>query len=147
MSADRKTVRDALKVLLEAALTGAGAPVQAVHAAQLPHFEGQSPVVVVWSAGSRRERLTFQGGKTTFYVNVDLFVRYSDPAAGWDEQDAEDALDTIERLVAEVAEYNQRTATWETLDYADRSVADSVLLIDGTEYRRETIPLAATVFA
>lgn len=145
MSVSRETVRDAMAVLLEAELVGAGNPVQAVYGYQIGDFVGLSPVVIVSSAGTGRQRMTFEGSRATFYLNVYIFVLYTDEDA-WNEDDAEDRLDSIEEKIAGVLDANQRTADWEALDYVDRSVCDGIE-IGGVEYRREVIPIKVEVYA
>lgn len=142
---NRETVRDAFTTLLSTALTGAGNPVQVVYGYQIGNLEGLSPVVIVSSAGTFRQRLTLQGSRATFYLNVHIFVLYTDEST-WNEDDAEDRLDLIEEKIASVLDANQRTANWEALDYADRSVCDGVE-IGGVEYRREVIPIKVEVYA
>lgn len=144
MAANRETVRDALETLLEAALVGSGKPVQATYNHRPADFGGQSPVVTVSSDGSRRRRMTFQGGKATFFVRVDLFVLYSDLAT-WTPANTEDALDLIEAAVAGVLDSYQAPAEWGAIDYADRSQRLSAV-IGGVEYAWESILLSVEVF-
>lgn len=145
MSANRKVVRQALASLLTTNLAGSGLPLQELYRYQVGDFGGQSPVAVLTSAGTRRERLTFQGSKATFFFDLHLFVLYAEPAADWNEENAEDALDDIEAEVAALLDANQRTATWEALDYAERSTALPVV-IGGAEYKHEIIPVSVEVF-
>lgn len=65
-------------------------------------FSGESPVVVVASAGSERQQLTFRGSAPIYYLDVHLFVR----ATGIDGSgntvgvaDLDDTLDSLEHAV------------------------------------------------
>lgn len=146
MSANRKTLRRALAALLATQLVGAGKPVQQLYAYQVEDFGGQSPVAVLTSAGTQRARMTFQGSQTIFFFNLHVFALYTNAAAGWDEEDTEDALDDIEALVAAFVDANQNTADWDVVDYAERTEAAPVV-IGGAEYKHEIIPLSVEVFA
>lgn len=145
MASSRHTVRDAFAALLNAAMVGTGLPVQAVYAYRVGDFSGQSPVVAVSSAGSRRQRMTKLGSRATFYLLVSTFVMYSDGST-WGEDDAEDALDSIEALLADVIDDNQVTTNWQALDYYDRSDRVSVE-IGGIEYIYESVEIAVEVFS
>lgn len=141
---NRETVRDAMAALLNTALVGTGLPVQAVYAYRVGDLGGQSPVVVVSSAGSERPRMTAAGGRTTVLLQVDVFVLYSDEDA-WGEDEAEDRLDLIEKTIAETIHSSQVTANWQAVDYAAQSERVDVE-VGGLEYAREMILLRVEVF-
>lgn len=117
---NRETVRDGLAGLLTTALVGAGKPCQAVYNYKAGDFQGQSPVVLVTSAGSQRTH----PGYTTRYENVfslaiQVWVLYADPAASWGEDDAEDRIDLVEKSIADVLAANKSYAGyWHSIDYA-----------------------------
>lgn len=145
-STSRETARDALSTLLGAALVGSGKPAQAVYGYQVGDFAGATPVVTVSSAGSRRERQSFGNcWSNAFHFNIHVFVLYSDEDA-WGEDDAEDALDTIEALIADVVMANaENDGVWDQLAFRDEdTLADSVD-IGGIPYRRETIPVTVRI--
>lgn len=144
MASNRKTAREALATLLTTALVGSGKPVQALYDYRPADFGGQSPVVTVSSAGTRRRRMTAMGSRATPLLRVDMFVVYSDQAT-WTEADTEDALDDLEATVAGVLDDNQRTAAWQALDYADASQRMSAV-IGGVEYAWESIQVAVEVY-
>lgn len=141
---NRETVRDAMAALLNTALVGTGLPVQAVYAYRVGDLGGQSPVVVVSSAGSERPRMTAAGGRTTVLLQADVFVLYSDEDA-WGEDEAEDRLDLIEKTIAETIHSSQVTANWQAVDYAAQSERVDVE-VGGLEYAREMILLRVEVF-
>lgn len=134
ISDSRKTVRKAFAALLETSVTLA----QKVYDNQIGDFEGQSPVVVVSSGGTLREEFTFQGTKPSHYLTINIFVVYS--TEHWSEADAEDALDDIEKQIAQVISTNQITANWEAISFVDRSTCGAVM-VGGTEYRTEAIQI------
>lgn len=144
-SASRQPARANLAALLQSATVGSGLPVQAVYAYQVGDFQGQSPVVVVTSGPMERIRDTMgECYRSRFNLLVYVFVLYADPGTGWGEDDAEDALDAIEALIAETLLTNARTANWTRIEYSGASEVDAVV-IGGVEYRREMITLTAEV--
>lgn len=141
----RQPARAGLAALLETALVGTGLPVQAVYAYQVGEFQGQSPVVVVTSGPMERLRDTMgECYRSRFNLLIYVFVLYADPGTSWGEDDAEDALDAIEALIADTLLTNARTANWDRLEYAGASDVDAVA-IGGVEYRRELITLTVEV--
>lgn len=137
MSTSRETVRDALKALLEAQLVGVGLPVKTVTSSKNKSLDGQTPLVAVLSGGTERERLTFEGDKPTFYLEVQVWVLQE--GDGWTNAQAEDALDEIEALIANVYESARETANWAVLEYDDRSYVIEKES-NGRLYYIETIP-------
>lgn len=139
----RETARDGLQGLLNTALVGAGKLAQATYNYREANLAGQSPVVCVSSGGSGRERLDFGGTRDNIaYLTVHVFVLYSDQSS-WGPDDAEDRLDAIEAVIADVVDANSdETAYWLELDYDGRSERLDVAL-GGVEYIVEAIPIAA----
>jgi len=139
MATSREAARDALVTLLSAALVGTGKPVKTVSGSKVESLEGATPLVVVLSRGSERERLTFQGDRATFYMVIQTWVLQS--ASGWTQAQAEDAVDSIEALIAATLEANQGTANWEILAYEGRSTILEAV-VAGVPYYVETTPIA-----
>ncbi len=140
-SSSRETVRDAFAALLETALVGDGLPAQAVYGYQVGDFAGATPVVTCSSGPIFREKRSMGACWTTLaQLYVHVFVLYSDEGT-WGEDDAEDALDDIEALVADVIMDNKSNAgVWSNIRYAEPTLTDGVE-IGGVEYRREAITL------
>ncbi len=143
----RATVRLAIGTALSSVLTSA----QAVYTDQPAAFGGLSPVVVVASAGSMREgppRRTFGGPVAPqFYLDVYVFVATAIRDGDGNtvvNADADDQLDAIEAAVAQFVAQNPSAATWSAISYEGRTSTEFVTVIDGTEYKRETIPLVLT---
>jgi hypothetical protein len=141
MASNRGTVRAAFGTLLGTALSTLA---QAVYDYRIGDFEHQSPVVTVSSAGSVRKRASFQGGRATFFLQVDVFVLYSDEGT-WGEDDAEDRIDDIEAAIVAVVDENQATANWGALTLSERSQRVDVE-IGGVEYIREMMVVAVEVY-
>jgi hypothetical protein len=134
----RKAARLHLAGQLQAALTGTGKLAQAVYAYQVGDFQGQSPVVVVSSSSSLRERFTFQGSKPTFTLTIHVFILYADGTGNWTEANAEDALDDIEEIIGKTLAANQKSPYWETITQVGATQTTGVML-GGQEYRTEVI--------
>jgi len=140
MATSREAARDALVTLLSAALVGTGKPVKTVSGSKVESLEGETPLVVVLSRGSERERLTFQGDRATFYMVIQTWVLQS--ASGWTQAQAEDAIDSIEALIAATLEANQGTANWEILAYDGQSTILEAG-VAGVPFYVETTPIVA----
>lgn len=138
MATSRQTARDALKTLLEAALVGDGLPCKTVTASKAETLEGLTPLVVILSRGSSRERLTYQGDRATFRLLVQVWL-LQESGANWTQADAEDALDTIESIIADTYESNQQTTNWELLRYSDETRVFEAT-VAGVPYYVESIP-------
>jgi hypothetical protein len=144
-STNRETVRDAFVALLTSGLVGSGKPVQAVYGYQTGDFNSQSPVVVVSSSGSEREKFTLKAQRSLLYFNIFVFVLYSDKA-DWGEDDAEDAVDLIEKEIADLVRDNRQTANWTDLQLEGRSLLSSLrMTLGGEEYRLETMTVRMEV--
>jgi len=132
---NRKAVREEFGALLSAVLTP-----YVVYVDQPSDFEGQSPVVVLASTGSEREgatRRTFGGPiAPLFRITAYVFVL---PGSGADDQ-----LDDIERSIAQLIADQVSGASWSAIGYSERTTAEFISILDGTEYKREIIPLAFT---
>lgn len=140
----RKTTRKALAALLGTATTGS---VDAVYAYKPPDF-GQANKVVVVTSGPIERVITGLGiceiSRITLLVWV--LVRYADPDTSWTRDNAEDAADDIEALVADTVLANQVTANWHQASYKDATMLDDVV-IGGVDFLRELIQIEVEVFA
>ena len=133
----RRVVREEVGALLTTRLTTA----QRVYADQPTDFGGQSPVVVVASSGSERDgspRRTFGGPiAPSFALDVYVFVLAS--AANVD-----DAMDDLEAAVAQFVSDVPSAQSWSAVGYSAATETQFVTVLDGTEYKRERIPLVLT---
>lgn len=138
LAESRKLARKHLAGVLQGVLVGPGLLVQAVYDNQVGDFGGQSPVVVVYSGGTQREKMTFEGTKAGFSMIIQTFVLYADEAGTWTEADAEDALDDIELVISQAIQANQGSDYWAKINQNGMSTTGSVE-IGGKEYRTERI--------
>ena len=138
MSTSREVARDELVTLLTAALVGGGLPVKTVTGSKVTSLSGLSPLVSVLSAGTERTRLTYMGDIPIFSLEVQVWVLQE--TTGWTNAQAEDAMDSIEALIAGVVESNRGGGVWEVLEYQNPSVVHE-MEVAGTPYYMERIPL------
>jgi hypothetical protein len=133
----RQLVREEVGQILAVRLTTA----EQVHTDQPTDFGGVSPVVVVASGGSERGQAGQQtfGGPVApkFMLDVYLFVLAT-------TTNADDVLDTLEAGVAEFVSVYRSAITWSAIGYAGRTETQFVEMVDGSEYKRERIPLIVT---
>lgn len=144
---NRQTARDQLASLLNTALVGSGLPAAAVYGYLIGDFQNQMPVVVVGSAGSERKRVYLGTSvwETWFYYTVYAFVLYADASASWDENDAEDRVDLIEKTICDVLMTNKTLAGyWDSIEFAGRSEI-TTYEEGGKAYRVETFPVKVRV--
>jgi hypothetical protein len=124
--------------LLTAALIGVGLPAKTVQGSKPDTLKGLTPMVAVMSAGSSRPRLTVQGDQGMFYMAIHVWVQQA--TTGWTNAQAEDALDTIESLVAGVIENNRQTDNWMIIEYDGRTTVLDIE-VEGGRYYNEIIPI------
>ena len=145
-SANRETVRDALAALLEAALTGSGKPVQAVYGYLKSDLAGQSPVVMVQSAGIRREMASASDDwDNVMRFELLAWVMDANEASGWTDANVDDAVDAVEAAIADVIAANRRNDNWDELVYADEFTRLLQVTVGSTPYVLERIPVLVTV--
>lgn len=142
MATSRETVRDALVALLAAALVGDGLPVKTCSGSKQTALAGVTPLVVVLSRGTERAAVSFGDYQASFFFYVQVWVLQS--GTGWTHAQAEDALDSIEALIAGVVEDNDGTAGWTSLEYLGPSEVVEAA-VEGTPYYMETISLRVEV--
>jgi len=139
-SVNRETSRDALTLLLQTALVGTGLPVGAIFNYRPATFS-TVPAVVVSSDGTERLTETLDNAyEDRFALLVSVFVPYAVAGSAWGPDDAEDAIDLIEKMIADVIMDNRETVNWNYLELADQSKVDDIV-IGSEEFKRETIPV------
>jgi len=138
MATSRQVAREKLVTLLPTALVGDGKPVKIVSGSKQASLEGITPLVQVLGQGSNRDPLTFAGDRGTFSFVVRVWVLQS--TENWTYAQAENALDSIEALIAGVCEDNDRTDDWELLQYNGPSAVIEVA-VAGVPYYLERIPV------
>jgi hypothetical protein len=149
MSVSRAPARKYVAELLEDALVGDNKPVDAVYPYQVYDIGSLSKVVFVSSGPSTRRQLGFGGElcRTQILLDLHLLVLYSDIESGWTDEHAEDALDEIEAMIADVVQANMTSEYWSIISYNEEGlgVSDSVA-ISGKVYKREIVSLRMEVF-
>lgn len=141
----RKTVRDHIA----AGLTTGAPTAQIVYSGQKKVESSPTPCIRVFSSGSGRPAVPKSGRRSVFLFIVQVWVLLysSDPGDGWDSDQAEDALDTIEAEIAEWIGDNQLTPDmWTSIEYSGTSFATNVVLTGGLTYIVEDIPIEVRVY-
>ena len=143
---NRETIRDQLTSIFQTALVGTGKPAQVVYGYLKGDFGQQSPVVVVCSAGSEREKRTNSTRtRNYFYFHVITFTLYSQESSSWGEDDAADRTDLLEKTIYDTIESNKSNSYWADLSVDGKTEIDPVM-ISGEEYQREIILVKVLVF-
>lgn len=140
---NRKDVRSAIAAGISA--PGVLPATATVYGYMATGFEGLSPVVRVVSAGSMRPEFTARGTRSRFYYSVQLWVLFFEDGEPDVQQAAEDALDDLEEALLDWLIDNQTGALWTAISFADRS-RTQVVLVGGSQYIMEDIPIAVDVF-
>lgn len=135
MATSRADAREALKDLLQPKLVGTGLPVKTVTDSKVKQLDGLTPLVAVLSGGTLRQARPIN--HPGFYLEVQVWVLQQ--GDGWTEAQAEDAIDEIEELIAEVYEDNRGTDEWAILEYSGRTTVTEVTS-DGKMYYLEKVP-------
>jgi hypothetical protein len=124
---NRETIRDAFATLLTNGLTGVGKPVYAVYnyLKGVITTEDGSPLVMVTSGGTARQRAGIGDTRwnSYFVLEVFTFVRDADAANSWTEQNVEDALDSIDKAIADIVADNRVSTDWHNISFALDSAA------------------------
>lgn len=144
----RKTVRDAFVALLAAKLVGTGLPAQAVYGYLPSNTQGQWPILVVRSAGSRRRpgMRSHADFHDEFRLEVLILVHDADTSINWTDANVEDKLDQLEAALAEVVADNRITNDWFFLDFEDSFSRVFMLALGGEAYVAEQINVIVTCF-
>lgn len=145
---NRTTAQNALAADLTTALTGPGAPAQAVVKGMPTDLKGQSPVVAVACAGAGRARHGI--GTTTydnhFFFEIVVFVADECAADDWTSENVDDALSLIEKRIADYVADHRKTDNWLSLAH-DEDGPSRILHGDlsGHPYAIEIIPITVEV--
>lgn len=142
MSATRKTVREQVKLAIEPYMTAA----EVVFDHQPTSLDGKDPAVLVLSAGSDRTRETTSGIGTAYRFEIRTLVKHVDAAESWTEEDAEDALDTLEAEVATFIDAaGVKGANWDYVRYAEAVSVITKVEIGGSAFLQESIQVIVRV--
>jgi hypothetical protein len=140
-----ETIRDEVATFLATDMVGVGLPAQAVYNYEKKDFDHQSPVVLVTTNGddfsrhSNSERV-----KGNIYLDVLIFVLYSDEGSGWTEADCEDRLNLVKKTLLESIFNNQFTPSRSIFINGRSAIVPAN--VGGEDYRMETVLLRVEVF-
>ena len=140
---NRKTIRAKWGELLAAATS------IPVYAYQKGNFGGLSPVFRVLVLDSRRERAAMGVTDATnadIHIIFELFVARADASKSWDEDDVDDKLDDMEKIVSDLVIDNvQVDGFWNYAEQAGESVITPFQDLGGNPYIREVISVLTKV--
>lgn len=140
MATSRQNVCETIAALLPSYATG----LQATYSYLRYTFGTNTPVALVVAAGSRRERLTPQGGTLYHLIDIHLFALYASDADSVTEQDAYSTLAALEQGVSDMVDRNRRGTDWKDLRYrGETTIQDDI--VEGLPYLHEIVPLEALV--
>lgn len=153
MSADaenRKIVRKRIVTHFEADLVGSGLPVEEVYSFDKRDFKGQSPVVLVLSNGT--VRVPFGIGSQLYgsgmRFSVISFIREADDSEGWTAENVEDALDDVEKAIADsVMNHEKDPGYWTKLMFDDNEISEILpAQVGGVSYKMEVMTVLVEVY-
>ena len=115
--------RGDIRTTLASLFRGGVPSAQAVYKYQKMKLNGESPVIVLMSSGD--DPVPFvKGHDISYYLELGILVLHGDPNdAGYNEDDAEDALDAVKSEINAVVrnEDNRRSNNWEDFMQDGRS--------------------------
>jgi hypothetical protein len=143
----RSEVRTEIARILTEALVGDGKPIQAAYKSFKGDIGGQSPVLIIPSAGTHTTPSTQTSFTETYFIDVYVLVAYADPDdIEYDSDEVEDTVDDLCQQIMGITQLYARYPTpapirfWKALRWDDRSTRDDVML-GGYKYWVERIPL------
>lgn len=120
----RAPIRRAIAEGLETATAGVSTP-PAVYPYMRTGFDGESPLVRVWTDSAGRPDSLEQGLNSQFLVTVQVWVMVDERAPATVQEESEDLLDEIEREIATWIEANVSSDLWHSLRYDRNSYIQS----------------------
>ena len=145
---NRKLRRDRLVSHFTTDLVGTGNPVHSVFGYDKRDFEGQSPVVLVLSEGTKRA--PFGMGSSLYDAPMRFvilsFVREADEEAGITAENTEDDLDNVEAAIADsVMAHRKDPPYWYNLMYLPEFSTIIPAEVGGKPYKMEQMIIQAEV--
>lgn len=147
---NRKAVRERLVAHLTTDLVGTGLPVEKVYSYDRRDFDGESPVVLVLSAGSIR--VPFGVGSALFgsgmRFSIISFIREADDEIGWTAENVEDALDDVEQAISDsVMAHRKDPPYWTEMMFADTEISEILPAnVGGVSYKMEVMTVLVEVY-
>lgn len=139
MTVSRRTVREAVAAGVATA-TASLDPAPVVYDYFRTGFDGESPVVRVWSNAAQRPDSAVQRISSTFSLTVQVWVLIDENGTAAQQAESEDILDAIETAIATWVMANTQTANWNGLRYERPSMIQT-LQINAFIYAVESIAL------
>jgi len=130
----REVTRDALVALFDA-----NAIWNAVYGyvPKATTLDGKWPLLVVTSAGTRQDMLSISNNPTYYTFACVSFVLMDDEAS-WNEDDAEDKIDEIDKIFRQIIRDNASgNAFAHSVRFADTQSRTDYMMLDGRGYRTE----------
>lgn len=144
---NRQAVRDSLATILGAVLVGDGKLCEAIYNYRTDNFNGASPVIVVCSRGSDRDKMTqVSVVNTDVLLYIYTFVLYTDGGT-WTPALSEDRLDDIEALITDTMYANfNNPGIWVSIDFDQQSQVEPIVIGDEM-YQREMFFVKADAYS
>ncbi len=140
---NRETVRDEIVTALSAAIAGSGKPAAAVYGYQKGKLDGESPVVLVLSAGIQRAIAGLGTNKYYNQVTLEIHILVYDGADNQPltEIQREDKVDEIEAATADWFKDHQIGTSYRAARYTPEQPSEitTVTYLDGNPYRLEIV--------
>jgi hypothetical protein len=140
---NRRLVREAIGAGVVSA-TATLTPVPVVYDYLKTGFEGESPIVRVWSESAQRPESRTQNINNAIRITIQVWVLVDENATDAEQAASEDMLDNIEVAIANWVIDNTQTTAWNQLHYERPSLIQSTLIGPYT-YLVEQISLLALV--
>jgi hypothetical protein len=150
---NRSVIRKAVATLFEAGLVDEDDPTKPVDEVVLaiPSDITSGTVVAVSSKSFHGKKLANRDviSKSSFFITAFIYVATAKVVDEhgvivWDEYSAEDQIDLVEKMIADIIiDNNIKEGTWMQISYAEKTGTDYTIVTE--EYRRETIPLIVEV--
>lgn len=107
--------------------------------------QGISPIVAVAAVGTRRDGISARRAQSVHTVAIYVYVLYTHESGNIDEQEAWNAMNQIEQVIAELLDrYSRLDDFWYNLEWAGFSRVDIVPL-DNQGYLLESILIQVSV--
>lgn len=124
---NRKAIREAIGAGIASA-TSALAPAPTVYDYMKTGFDGESPIVRIWSESSLRPDTRSHGINTSFGITVQTWVLVDENGTDAQQAESEDILDAIEYAIADWIEQNIQTDDWNQIRFDRPSLIQTTLV-------------------
>lgn len=142
--ANRKTIREALAALIDAALDSTWD----VFNYGTSVFLGRARNIIVASGDTDYPDMAAGeiASDAEFDFGIGIFILYASDAQSWTAQNSEDALDLGRKYIADIVKDNENNANWHRLKSNGRSRVGIVEDEGGAPYRYEIVPVRVEIY-